>query len=63
MKSKWIKKDKRWSYYPIGTRAKQDDSDEVWEKVDMCWQSKLNGAMFNYPPYCDKIMLPKDKPK
>jgi hypothetical protein len=53
----WIKKDREWSEYPIGTKARESWKGWWWQKTDHGWKAN-GGSTFPRPGCADQVMLP-----
>lgn len=61
MKTIWQKKNKPWSEYPIGTKARQSWEGDYWIKVEHGWKWHC-GSTFAIPgaanEVCEPMMVP-----
>jgi hypothetical protein len=53
----WQRATRRWSEYPIGTKARQSWEGGHWVKIEHGWKWHC-GSTFPYPGGADQVMLP-----
>ena len=55
----WVEKDRPWSDYPLGTKARQGWMGSWWEKTEHGWKS-MGGITFPYPSDANQVCIPVD---